>query len=229
MNISETLLRCPLFAGIAADDLQGMLACLGARHMTYAKGEVILAEGDPARDVGVLLSGRVQLIRTDYYGNRSIMLSIQPRQLFAASFACAKAARLPVSVVAAEDCDVLLLDCSRVLTLCCNACEFHSRIIFNLLQIVAEKNLALHRKALITARRTTREKLMTYLLLQAKEEGRADFTIPFDRQGLADYLEVDRSGLSAEMSKLKKEGVLDYYKSDFRLLNVPEPEHGEQA
>ena len=229
MNISETLLRCPLFAGIAADDLQGMLACLGARHMTYAKGEVILAEGDPARDVGVLLSGRAQLIRTDYYGNRSIMLSIQPRQLFAASFACAKAARLPVSVVAAEDCDVLLLDCSRVLTLCCNACEFHSRIIFNLLQIVAEKNLALHRKALITARRTTREKLMTYLLLQAKEEGRADFTIPFDRQGLADYLEVDRSGLSAEMSKLKKEGVLDYYKSDFRLLNVPEPEHGEQA
>ncbi len=229
MIISDTLLRCPLFAGIAEENLTGMLHCLGARHMIYAKGETILAEGEPARDVGVLLSGRVQLIRTDYYGNRSIMLSIQPRQLFAASFACAKAERLPVSVVAAENCEVLLLDCSRVLTLCCNACEFHSRIVFNLLQIVAEKNLALHRKALITAKRTTREKLMTYLLLQAKEAGRADFTIPFDRQGLADYLEVDRSGLSAEMSKLKKEGVLDYYKSDFRLLRVPESDHEERS
>ena len=120
-----------------------------------------------------------------------------------------------------------MLDCSRILTSCCNACAFHSRIIFNLLQIVARKNLAMHRKALITAKRTTLEKLMTYLLLQAKEAGRADFSIPFDRQGLADYLEVDRSGLSAEMSKLKKEGVLDYFRSDFRLLRLPEANHGE--
>jgi len=227
--ISDALLRCPLFEGIAPSDLSGVLDFLSARRVNYAKGAVIMQEGSPARDVGVLLAGRIQLIRTDYYGNRSIMLSIQPKQLFAASFACAKAARMPVSVVAAEDCEVLLLDCSRVLTLCCNACEFHSRIVFNMLRIVSERNIALHRKALITARRTTREKLMTYLLMQAKEAGRADFAIPFDRQGLADYLEVDRSGLSAEMSKLKKEGVLDYYKNHFRLLNVPQPVHEEHA
>ncbi len=225
--ITESLLGCPLFDGIAASDLTALLGCLGARHMTYAKGEIIMAEGSPAKDVGILLAGQVQLVRTDYYGNRSIMMNIRPGQLFAESFACASAERLPVSVIAAEDCAALLLDCSRVLTSCCNACAFHSRIIFNLLQIVAKKNLALHRKALITAKRTTREKLMTYLLLQAKETGRADFTIPFDRQGLADYLEVDRSGLSAEMSKLKKEGVLDYYRSDFRLLHVPEAGHDE--
>ncbi|MBR2943322.1 MAG: Crp/Fnr family transcriptional regulator [Clostridia bacterium] len=220
ITVSDALLRCPLFEGIDPAELSGMLDCLGARQIFCKRGEAILPEGAPARDVGVLLSGQVQLIRTDYYGNRSIMLSIGPGQLFAESFACAKADRLPVSVVAVEDCEVLLLDCRRVLTSCHNACAFHSRIIFNLLQIVAEKNLSLHRKAVITARRTTREKLLTYLLLQAKEAGRADFTIPFDRQGLADYLEVDRSGLSAEMSKLKKEGVLDYYKSDFRLLRV---------
>lgn len=106
----------------------------------------------------------------------------------------------------------------------CNACAFHSRVTYNLLQIVAEKNLVLHQRAMITARRTTREKLMTYLLLQAKEAGRAEFSIPFDRQELADYLEVDRSGLSAEMSKLKRQGVLDYYKSDFRLLRMPKDE-----
>jgi len=177
--------------------------------------------------VGILIAGQVQLVRTDYYGNRSIMMNIRAGQLFAESFACARAARLPASVVAVEDCEVLLLDCRRVLTSCCNACAFHSRIIFNLLQIVAEKNLALHRKAMITSRRSTRGKLMTYLLLQAKEAGRADFTIPFDRQGLADYLEVDRSGLSAELSKLKKAGVLDYYRSDFRLLQMPESSREE--
>lgn len=218
----EVLQQSPLFAGIAASDLSGMLNCLGARAMRYAKGEVILAEGGPARDVGLLLSGRVQVIRTDYYGNRSIMLNIAPGQLFAESFACVQAEHLPVSVVAVEECEALLLDCRRLLTTCCNACEFHSRIIFNLLQIVAGKNLSLHRKALITGKRTTREKLMTYLLMQAKECGRADFTIPFDRQGLADYLAVDRSGLSAELSKLRQEGILDYYKNSFRLLRVPE-------
>lgn len=78
----------------------------------------------------------------------------------------------------------------------------------------------MHQRALITSKRTTREKLMTYLLIQAKEAGSANFSVPFDRQGLADYLEVDRSGLSAELSKLKKEGILDYYKSDFRLMNI---------
>ena len=220
--VHKKLLAYPLFDGIAPEELSGMLGCLGARRMRCAKGEIIMAEGCAARDVGLLVAGQAQLIRTDYCGNRSIMLSISPGQLFAESFACSKAERLPVSVVATEDCEILLMDCRRLLTTCSHACAFHSRIIFNLLQIVAEKNLSLHRKALVTAKRTTREKLMTYLLLEAKEAGRAEFTIPFDRQELADYLEVDRSGLSAELSKLKKEGVLDYFKSSFRLLRVSE-------
>lgn len=222
MVISDVFTRCPLFAGVAHEDLAGLLDCLGARRIACPKGGVILPEGSPAREVGILLSGQVQLIRTDYYGNRSIMMSISPGELFAESFACAGAAQMPASVVAAEDCGALLLDCRRILTTCSHACAFHSRIIYNLLQIVAAKNLSLHRRAMITAGRTTREKLMTYLLLQAKEAGRADVTVPFDRQGLADYLEVDRSGLSAEMSRLKREGVIDYYKSDFRLLRMPD-------
>ena len=222
MGNLELIQCCPLFEGIAPEDLPGMLDCLGAREARFAKGEVILREGSSARDVGVLLSGQVHLIRTDFYGNRSIMMHIAPGQLFAESFACAKAEKMPVSVLAVEDCRVLLLDCRRLLTTCSHACAFHSRIIYNLLQIVAEKNLALHRKALITAKRSTREKLITYLLIRAKEAGTAMFSVPFDRQGMADYLEVDRSGLSAELSKLKREGVLDYYKSDFRLLKAAE-------
>ena len=214
------LTGCALFDGISSEDLPGLLTCLGARSMRAAKGSIILAEGSPARDVGILLSGCIQVIRTDFAGNRTIMLSIGPGQLFAESFACAKADCLPIDVMASENCEYLLLDCRRIMTTCTHACAFHNQIIFNLLQLVADRNLAMHQRALITSKRTTREKLMTYLLKQAKEPGSANFSVPFDRQGLADNLEVDRSGLSAELSKLKKEGILDYYKSDFRLMNI---------
>ncbi len=224
LPLPEKLSAFDLFDGIDQADLPGMLHCLGARTMRFARGETILAEGTPARDVGLLLTGRVQLIRTDWYGNRSIMLSIGPGQLFAEAFACAEAELLPVNVLAVEDCEVLLLDCRRLLTGCSHSCPFHSQVIFNLLKIVAKKNLALHRKAFISARRTTREKVLTYLLLTAKESGGAEFSIPFDRQGLADYLEVDRSGLSAELSKLRREGVLYYRKNHFRLLRADENE-----
>lgn len=221
MQQSNILMNCPLFEGLTADELSALLVCLDAHTQSFAKGQFILSEGMPARDIGILLSGEAQLIRTDYYGNRSIMLSITPGELFAESFACSKAQQMPISIAAKDDCKVMLLDCRRLMTSCCNACTFHSRIIFNLLQIVADKNLILHQRALITAKRTTREKLLTYLLLRAKEAGQDDFSIPFDRQELADYLEVDRSGLSAELSKLKKEGILDYRKSNFRLLQMP--------
>ncbi|MBQ4074303.1 MAG: Crp/Fnr family transcriptional regulator [Clostridia bacterium] len=220
-SVINDLGRCPLFAGVNEADLAALLQCLGAREMTFSKGETILREGVPATDVGILISGQAQVIRTDYYGNRSIMMHIGPGQLFAEAFACARAKKLPVNVVATEASRILLLDCGRIMTSCCNACAFHNQIIYNLLQIVSEKNLSLHRRAMINAKRTTREKVMAYLLLQAKEANRAQFDIPFDRQGLADYLEVDRSGLSAELSKLKKEGVLDYFKNSFRLLHVP--------
>lgn len=221
---TEKLSAFDLFDGISRDELPGMLHCLGARGMRFARGETIMAEGDPVRDVGLLLTGRVQLIRTDWYGNRSIMLSIGPGQLFAEAFACAEAELLPVSVLATEECEVLLLNCRRLLSGCSQPCVFHSRVIFNLLKIVAKKNLTLHRKAVITARRTTRDKLLTYLLLTAKEAGGSEFSIPFDRQGLADYLEVDRSGLCAELSKLRQEGVLTYRKNHFRLLKADETE-----
>ena len=219
MQNYDAISGCALFDGIAETELKGMLGCLGARMIRFEKGAAILQEGSPARELGILAEGNAQVIRVDYFGNRSIMAHVHPGQLFAESFACAQAEKLPVSVIAVEPCTVLLLDCRRVLSSCSNACAFHNKIIYNLLQIVAKKNLSLHRRALITGKRSTREKLMTYLLEQAKHAGKSEFSIPFDRQGLADYLEVDRSGLSAEMSKLKKEGFIEFSKNRFALLH----------
>lgn len=214
----ETLQKCPLFDGVAAEDLPALLDCLGARTARFAKKETILAEGAPAKDMGVLLSGSAQVVRMDYFGNRSIMAGLEPPALFAESFACAGVAEMPVSVVAGDDTEVLFIDCRRLTRSCGRACAFHQQLIYNLMRILAAKNLNFHRKIEITSRRSTREKLMAYLQDQAKRQNSRSFTIPYDRQALADYLEVDRSGLSAEISKLRKEGVLESEKNYFRLL-----------
>lgn len=210
--------QCPLFEGIRMEDLSAMLGCIGGRVVSVSKGQSLFREGDPATHVGMVMTGAVRMVREDFYGNRSIVAHIGPAELFGETYACAGIEALPISVVADEDSRVLLMDCRRITTSCCNACAFHSRIIFNLLKLVAVKNLVFDQKIQVTSKRTTREKLMTYLLDQAKLQGSNRFTIPFDRQELADYLEVDRSGLSAEISKLRREGILESEKNQFVLL-----------
>lgn len=217
-NIYTMLQDCPLFDGIRPEDLPGMIGCLGAKKLNMKKGQSIFREGDPSVYMGIVLSGAIQLIREDFYGNRSVVARIGAMQLFGESYAFSEAETLPVSIVPDEDGEILLMDSRRITRCCSNVCEFHNRLIFNLLRLVAEKNLLLHQKIDITAKRSTREKLMAYLMQQAKLHGSNTFTIPFDRQSLADYLEVDRSGLSSEIGKLRREGVLECEKGTFRLL-----------
>lgn len=210
--------KCPLFADVSSKDIPVMMTCLGGTVRSFSKKETILAEGDPAETVGIILSGRVQIVRVDYFGSRSILAEMGPSDMFGESYACAGMEQMPVTVVAAEDCTVLLTDCFRITHACSNACVFHQQMIYNLLRAVAEKNIGFHEKLEIISGRTTRDKLLSYLAMQAKKQNTASFEIPFDRQELADYLEVDRSGLSAEISKLRKEGVLESEKNRFTLL-----------
>ena len=214
----QILQTCQLFEGIDNGDIPGMLDCLGAIVRKAGKNSEIMAEGIPADYVGILLSGSAQIEKQDYYGNRSIVNKIAPGELFAESFACAGVKSLPVQVIANEDCEYMLINCQRITVGCSNACCFHSRLIFNLLGIVARRNLAFHQKQEITSHKTTREKLMAYLLTQAKAANSSTFIIPFDRQELADYLSVERSAMSTELGKLKKDGVLDFHRSRFTIL-----------
>ncbi len=214
----EILKTSPLFAHIERDNLSAMLGCLGTKEMHYRKGETVFAEGDKASHMGIVCRGEVQMERMDYDGNRTIVSHAEEGELFAEAFACAEVEQLPVSVIAAEDTEVLLFDCRRITQSCCNACAFHQQMIYNLLKITAQKSILLHQRAEIISHRTTRDKLMAYLNRRAKDAGSRKFTVPFDRQELADYLEVDRSGLSAEISKLRREGVLNSTKNEFELL-----------
>lgn len=214
----EILKKCPLFAEIGEEQLLRMLTCLGARVLSFDKKYTVFAEGTPAKYVGIVLTGKVQLLQVDYYGNRSILSHVGVGEMFAEAFACAEVGALPVSVVATEPSEVMLIDCSHILHTCENHCGFHQQLIFNLMRDLAEKTILYHERIEVTSKRTTREKLLAYLTLEAKRAKGNEFTVPFDRQELADYLEVDRSGLSAEISKLRREGVLDNRKNRFVLL-----------
>lgn len=214
----EAIRKCPLFYGIEDENVSAMLACVGAKWQRYPKNGTIFAEGDPAILMGIVLKGSVHVVREDYYGNRSIVAKFESSGLFGESFSCAEAEEMPVSVVAAEDTEVLLLDCHRVTKSCHNACEFHCKLVFNLMKVMAQKNLIFNEKMQITGKRTTREKLMTFLMMQAKKHHSASFEIPYNRQELADFLEVERSGLSVEISKLCKEGIIEANKKYFSIL-----------
>ena len=199
----DVLRRCSLFDKIGDDNLLTMLGCLGAKVVFFDKKYTIMAEGHRAKHIGIMLSGSAQIVRVDYYGNRSIVSQIESAQIFGESFACA---------------EVMLIDCGHILHTCTNNCGFHQQLIFNLMKDLATKNIMFHQKIEITSKRSTRDKLMTYLMYCAKREGDTRFEIPFDRQELADYLEVERSGLSAEISKLRKEGIINSNKNYFELL-----------
>lgn len=217
-NYIPALKKCGLFEEIEEENLTAMLDCLGAKVFSVKKDMTIFCEGTPAKYIGLILSGAVQMVQDDFYGNRSIVTSIGENGLFGESFACAGITSLPVSFIASKDCEIMLIDCKRITNTFCNACSFHKQVIFNLLHLVARKNLDFHQKIEITSKRSTKEKLMTYLLSVAKQTGSSSFTIPYDRQALADYLGVERSAMSAEIGKLRKEGIIECQKSHFTIL-----------
>ncbi len=214
----NVLKECPLFRGISEHDLYVMLDCLHAKVTCFDKGETVIAEGSPARFVGIVLSGSVHIIQDDYFGNRSIVAQIGPAELFGESFACAGATSIPVSAVASKHTEVMLVDCTKITHSCSKACLFHHQMIYNLLKIVAQKNLVFHQKVEITSHRTTRAKLLAFLSLQAKEKQSDSFEISYDRQELADFLGVERSGLSAEIGKLCREGIIQTERKKFKLM-----------
>ncbi|MGI6201555.1 MAG: Crp/Fnr family transcriptional regulator [Christensenellales bacterium] len=208
----------PLFAGISPDELDKMLACLSGKTRFYAKSEVILAMGEPTASLGLLVEGAVQIVREDIWGNRQVLQVIAAGDLFGESYACLPGEPLLVSAVAADPCQVLFLQVARVMTTCPASCPFHNRLARNLLTLLARKNLTLTRKIDHVSQRTIREKVLRYLGDQALLQGERSFEIPLNRQELADYLAVDRSALSAELSRMQGEGLIAYRRSRFTLL-----------
>ena len=221
MEISRMLARVPLFAGIDRGDLPGLLGCMDAREREFQKGDVLLHRGDRTVSLGLVVSGAVQVIREDFWGNRSVVGLVEAGEIFAESYALA-GQPLEVSVQAVSPGRVLFLNGEKMISGCAQVCGFHEQLSRNLLSLLARKNLMLTEKMRHMARKTTREKLLSYLSAQAVRAGAPEFDIPMDRQQLADFLGVERSAMSATLSRLRDEGVLEFRKSHFRLLRQEE-------
>ncbi len=206
-----------LFSGISEEELCAMLSCLKAEKKDFPKEAFILRAGDTADSIGLVLSGTILIIQEDIWGNRNILSKAGAGQTFAAAYACAPGSMLNVSVTAETPVTTLFLNVKRILNACPSACSHHSRVIRNLLGELAEKNLRLNKKLTHMGQRTTRAKIMSYLSAEAQRHGKYEFDIPFSRQQLADYLAVERSGLSLELGKMRSEGLIDFYKSHFIL------------
>lgn len=207
----------PLFSGISAEEASAMLSCLQAEKKDFPKGAFLLHAGDTAESIGLILSGSILVIQEDIWGNRNILSKAGPGQTFAAAYACAPGSVLNVNVFAETTVTALFLNVKRILNVCPSACTHHSRIIRNLLSDLAEKSLRFSEKLTHMSQRTTRDKLMSYLSAEAQRLGTYEFDIPFSRQQLADYLGVERSGLSLELGKMRSEELLDFHKNHFAL------------
>ena len=216
---SEIIKISPLFKGINENEFESMLSCIGGRFRTYDKGETIIFIGNEMYDVGIVISGEVLVINEDFYGNRSIYMQMKEGESFGESYACAGIEKSPANVVTVTGCEVLFFDIKRSLTTCSSACVFHTRFIKNLLMLIACKNLHLNHKIEFLSKRTIREKLMAYLLEQAKENNSEEFEIRFDRNELADFLYIDRSAMSREMCKMRDDGLITFNKNKFKILN----------
>jgi CRP-like cAMP-binding protein len=212
------LKRTKLFSGVGDDDIGTMLSCLGARLLTYQKGEYVLRQGEHLRDLLVLVQGSLHIQREDYWGNRSILGHIGVGEIFGEAYVAPESGTLLNDVIAVEDSSVFFFDVKRVISTCSSACRFHTMVVQNLFFAISEKNRGLVQKLDFMSRRTTREKLLSYLSEEARKQNRAEFTLPFNRQQLADYLSVDRSAMSNELCKMRDEGILEFEKNRFRLF-----------
>lgn len=219
-TVLEILKDNRIFKGIEVNNLKNILNCLSARVTSYKKNDIILSAGDEVSFVGVVLSGRIKISREDMDGNSNILAVIGYNEIFAETLACAGVKESPITAVAEDDCRVLFLNYKKIVSSCKNACAFHSRLIENMLDIIAKKNLMLNQKIEIISKRTIREKLLTFLEIQRKHSNSKKFKIPYNREVLADYLCVDRSAMSRELGKMRDEGLIEYRKDEFEIVQV---------
>ncbi len=211
------LKKSHLFQGVTEEEIQSMLSCLSARIKHYKKDEFIIHSGDYIRSIGMVVSGAALIIQEDFWGKRTIISEALPGSLFAETYACISSIPIEMSVICDTECDVIFMDFNRIMNVCSSACAFHTRLVQNFISAIAKKNLLLTKKMQHMSKKTIREKLLSYLSAESIKSNSSTFYIPFNRQQLADYLSIDRSALSSELSKLQSEGILTYNKNQFTL------------
>lgn len=214
----EKLLLFPLFYGIKDVDLGGMLTCLNANIREFEKDEYVYRDQEEIKSIGIIIKGRVQMIREDMWGNKAILVNMAESELFGETFACGSNMNASVSFVSMEDSIILFLPFERVMHSCSMTCVFHHRMIENMVRLIADKNALLMEKIDIISKKTLREKIATFLACQAEKNESRTFDIHMGRIELAEYLHADRSALTRELNAMQTEGLISFEKKRFQIL-----------
>ena len=205
-----------IFCGV--DNALEVLSCLDAKLKTYEKDTFILHSGETTNYLGLVVAGSALVVQEDFWGNRNIVSKVGIGKTFAVTFACAKAP-LNVDVVAESTTTVVFLNANKIMSTCPNSCEHHNKIIRNILGELVRKNLFMNEKITHISQRSTRAKIMSFLSAEAQKHGNC-FDVEYSRQELSDYLGVERSGLSVELSKMQNEGLIKFRKNHFELIKT---------
>lgn len=214
---TDVLKKCPLFNGVPEYSIQPIMGCLRAHERYYGKNEYIYHTSDSINEIGIVMSGIVQIIKEDAWGSVTILAELTEGMIFGEAFVLGGVDKIPLSVFASEKSTVLFIDKERTVTPCPATCGFHFDISRNMIKILAEKNIFLTGRVEHLSNRSTKEKVLSYLSSVSAKTGSRTFSIPFDRRQLADYLAVDRSALSSVLGKLRDEGIIEFNKNKFTL------------
>lgn len=217
--MKEIILKSKIFKNIEENEVELLLKCINNYRKTFKKGEVILREGEKTEYMGIVITGSVVVERADLWGNNTVLGVISPGGIFAETYSILNDEPLMINVYANEKSEILFLRTNEIFKTCEKSCNFHDQLILNLIRIASFKNLNLSRKILHTGPKTIRGKLLSFFSEWVKKENSLSFSIPYNRQQLADYLSVDRSAMSNELSKMQKEGILEFKKNKFKIID----------
>jgi CRP-like cAMP-binding protein len=213
------LRKCALFRGIEECDYKHLLTCLDAKIKHYNEEEYIFLAGDRINRVGVVLSGRVEILKENLAGNKHIIAILDESHLFAEGIVCTASRISPVTVQAKEATKVMLIPYEKILRSCGQSCSYHFGLIQNMMVVLGEKNVNLNWKLELLTLKGMREKLASYLIKTSMDNGSIIFQIPLNRSELADFLNVSRTSMCRELTRMKDEGLIDLYGRSFKILD----------
>lgn len=213
MNNFETVKECPIFKNFSIDEIIEIFSVISFYEKDYKKNDIILAENTKVEYFGIITNGKIALSNFDYFGNRNILNVFEKGDSFAEALVSLEI-QIPHEVISLIDSSIVWIEYKSL-----SKSLYYQKILNNLLNIISTKNLILNKKLQILSKRTTREKILEYLSNQKKTLSLdSNFEINLNRNEMADYLALDRSNLSRELGKLKKEGIIDFKKNKFKLL-----------
>lgn len=214
----DILMQNHLFNNIQKTDLFFVLKCLQAKISDFKKGELIFLNGSKINYIGLILLGNVQIIKEDFNGNQTIISLLKQGDLFGESYACTGLSIINATVLASSDCKILFIDYNKIINVCSSNCSFHTKLIENMIKILAYKNIILNQKIDFMSKRTIREKLIAYFGGEMQKAKSKKFIVEYKRQELADFLCIDRSALSRELCNMRDEGLIKFNKNEFEVM-----------